>query len=226
MHIVGYVRVSTSKQELSPKAQRDQIVQWCNLQGHELVATFEEQVSGGVEFDDLETRESLMEAIDTLGSGMALVVAKRDRLARDVASAAIIERLAERKGARVLSVDGVNNGDSPEAQLMRTLMDAFAQYERVLIRARIKHALGHKKARGERVGSVPYGKRVSEDGKTLVPSDQDKRLISRVKRLHKAGISIRSIAEKVTSEGYTSRTRAPLSKSSVARLLRSYNRGK
>ncbi len=221
MQIVGYVRVSTSKQELSPQAQRDQIAQWCTLQGHKLVATFQEQVSGGVEFDDLDKREALMEALDALESDMALIVAKRDRLARDVASAAIIERLAERKGARVLSVDGVNNGDSPEAQLMRTLMDAFAQYERALIQARIKHALSHKKARGERVGSVPYGKQVAEDGKMLVPSAQDKKLISRVKRLHKAGMSIRSIAEKVTSEGYTSRTRAPLSKSSVARLLRS-----
>ncbi len=61
---------------------------------------------------------------------------------------------------------------------------------------------------------------MSEDGKTLVPSDQDKRLISRVKRLHKAGISIRSIAEKVSEEGSTSRTGAALSKSSVGRLLR------
>jgi hypothetical protein len=59
-----------------------------------------------------------------------------------VASAAITKRLAERKGARVLAVDGVNNGDSPEAQLMRTLIDAFAQYERALIRSRIVQALG------------------------------------------------------------------------------------
>ena len=125
--------MSTSKQEIGPKAQRDQIELWCTRQGFELVQTFEEKVSGGVEFDDLDKREALMAAIEALESGMALEVAKR-------------------RGARVLAVDGVNNEDSPEAQLMRTLIDAFAQYERALIRSRIVQALGHKKAKGERVG--------------------------------------------------------------------------
>ena len=220
MKIIGYVRVSTSRQELSPKAQRDHIEQWCERQGYELVETFEEKVSGGVEFDDLDQREALMAAIDALQAGMALVVAKRDRLARNVASAAIIERLAERKGARVLAVDGVNNEDSPEAQLMRTLIDAFAQYERALIRSRIKLALGHKKTKGERVGSVPYGKQVAEDGKRLVESERDKRLLARLRRLRRSGMSLRAIAEKATAEGYRSRSGAALSKSTVARLLR------
>ena len=220
MKIIGYVRVSTSRQELSPKAQRDHIEQWCARHGYELVETFEEKISGGVEFDDLDQREALMAAIDALSAGMALVVAKRDRLARNVASAAIIERLAERKGARVLAVDGVNNEDSPEAQLMRTLIDAFAQYERALIRSRIKLALGHKMAKGERVGSVPYGKQVAEDGKTLVESERDKRLLARLRRLRRGGMSLRAIAEKATAEGYRSRSGAALSKSTVARLLR------
>jgi integrase len=39
----------------------------------------------------------------------------------------------------VLAVHGVNNEDSPEAQLIRTL-----------IRSRIVQTLGHKKAKGER----------------------------------------------------------------------------
>lgn len=47
LQIIGYVRVSTSKQELSPKAQQDQIGQWCARQGYDLVETFEEKVSGG-----------------------------------------------------------------------------------------------------------------------------------------------------------------------------------
>jgi DNA invertase Pin-like site-specific DNA recombinase len=220
LNVIAYLRVSTSKQELSPKAQRDHIEQWCRRQGYELVATFEEKVSGGVEFDDLDKREALMAAIEALESGMALVVAKRDRLARNVASAAIIERLAERRGARVLAVDGVNNEDSPEAQLMRTLIDAFAQYERALIRSRIVQALGHKKAKGERVGGVPYGKQVAADGKTLVPSERDQKLVARIRRLHRSGISVRAIAAKVTQEGYRSRSGAALSKSTVGRLLR------
>jgi hypothetical protein len=104
----------------------------------------------------------------------------------------------------VLAVDGVNNEDSPEAQLMRTLIDAFAQYERALIHSRIVQALGHKKAKGERVGGVPYEKQVADDGKTLVPSERDKKLVARIRLLHRGGMSVRQIAEKVTAEGYRS----------------------
>jgi DNA invertase Pin-like site-specific DNA recombinase len=66
LKIIGYIRVSTSKQEIGPKAQRDQIERWCARQGFELVQTFEEKVSGGVEFDDLDKREALMAAIEAL----------------------------------------------------------------------------------------------------------------------------------------------------------------
>jgi hypothetical protein len=46
-----------------------------------------------------------------LGAGV-LVVAKRDRLARDVYVAATIERAVASGGARVVSADGTANGDA------------------------------------------------------------------------------------------------------------------
>ncbi len=84
-----------------------------------------------------------------------LVIAKRDRLARDVAvrddeRAAKVRR--EGPGA-----DGTANGDSPADAFMRTMLDGAAAYERALIRARTKAALAAKRARGERAGAVPYG---------------------------------------------------------------------
>jgi len=67
---------------------------------------------------------------------------------------------------------------------------------------------------------VPYGKAVAEDGKTLVPSERDQKLVAWIRRLHRGGMSVRAIAAKVTAEGYRSRTGAAVSKSTVARLLR------
>ena len=43
---------------------------------------------------------------DALGKGDVLIVAKRDRLGRDVLNVAMFERLAERKGARIVSAAG------------------------------------------------------------------------------------------------------------------------
>jgi len=64
---------------------------------------------------------------------------------------------------------GVGNGNGPEAQLMRTMIDAFAAYERALIRARTKAALAAKAARGERTSlHAPYGWRVGGEDLTDV----------------------------------------------------------
>jgi hypothetical protein len=49
------------------------------------------------------------------------LVAKRDRIARDVLLAGDIERAVEKAGARVVSASGEGNGDSPADVFMRGL---------------------------------------------------------------------------------------------------------
>ena len=133
---IGYARASTSRQDLSPGAQRAAVEAWAAARGVTVVAWFEDLgISGGAELDK---RPGLLGAIDALrthGAG-ALVVARRDRLARDVLVNAMVERLCERVGARVQSADGAGNGAGPEAALMRNIVAAFSAYERMLIRAR------------------------------------------------------------------------------------------
>jgi DNA invertase Pin-like site-specific DNA recombinase len=155
---IGYSRVSTDDQTLSVDAQRARLESWCAERRIELVAVHEDiGISGGA---DLDKRPALMAALDALEPGMVLVAVKRDRIARDAMNAAMIERLAERAGAQVLTCDGAGEGDSPEAKLMRTMIDAFVEYERAIIRARTKVAMGHKRNRDERIRAIsPLGKR-------------------------------------------------------------------
>lgn len=40
---------------------------------------------------------------------------------------------------------------------MRRIVDAFVEYERLVIRARTRAALTVKRSRGERIGGIPYG---------------------------------------------------------------------
>ncbi len=65
---------------------------------------------------------------------------------------------------------------------------------------------------------LAYG--VSVERENQLPSLRDKQLIARIKRLHRGGMHVRQIATKVTAEGHRSRSGAPMSKSTVARLLR------
>jgi len=99
-----------------------------------------------------------------------------------------------------VAADGTANGDSPESQLMRRMIDAFAEYERALIRSRIKAALNVKQSKGERTGQVPYGYILSGDGISLEEDPKEQKVIMRVQKLRDKGLSIRAIAEKLNME--------------------------
>ncbi|MCC6811734.1 MAG: recombinase family protein [Deltaproteobacteria bacterium] len=218
---VAYLRVSTSKQELGPEAQREAIQKWAAQSGVTIAAWHEDRgVSGGAELDD---RPALMAAIDALEDAQAgvLVVAKRDRLARDVVKAAMIEALAEKAGARVLSAAGEGGDDAndPASMMMRGIIDVFAQYERALIRSRTRAALAMKKARGERTGTVRFGYHVAADGKTLERDDAEQAVIERARALRAGGVSIRGIVAALATEGVQSRKGTPIGKATIQRLL-------
>lgn len=199
MRAVGYIRVSTDEQANGPKAQRDALEAWCSRNGVELAVVHEDLgVSGAAALDK---RPGLLAALDELERGDVLVMAKRDRLARDVLVSATVERLVERAGARLVSADGAGEGDGPEAVLMRRMVDAFAEYERALIRGRTRAALAAKRARGERVGAPRIGERVAADGVRVEPDPREAEVVALVGELRAAGWSIRDIADELTERG-------------------------
>ena len=128
-------------------------------------------------------------------------MAKWDRLARDIMVAAMVERMVERVGARIVSADGVGVGDGPEAALMRAMVQAFAAYERALIRARTSAALRALRAKGQRAGEVPMGYRLAEDGKGLLEDAGEIEAIDQARKLRAEGLSYRRIAAEMEQRG-------------------------
>lgn len=202
---VAYLRVSTDEQHLGPVAQREAIEAWAKVRRVRVAEWCEDKgVSGGAELDK---RPALMEALAALreqGAGL-LVVAKRDRLARDVMKAAMAEQLAAEAGARVVSADGVGEGAEPEDALLRTIVDAFAQYERARIRARVVAAMRVKKQRGEFLGEAPIGTR--RDGALLAINESEAEAVERIGALRAEGLSIRAIAAHLNRDGPSPRGR-------------------
>ena len=201
---VAYLRVSTEEQNLGPEAQRDEIGAWAKREGVEVVAWHEDRLSGAT---PAEKREGFLTALTDLKELEAgiLVAAKRDRLARDVVVAATIERLAEDAGARIITADGVSAEATAEGQLMRTLLDAFAQYERARIRARIRAAMAVKKKRGEFLGEAPLGQARHEDGVHVAKNPAEQAALARIRQLRRRGLTVRAIAEALNAEGVSAR---------------------
>lgn len=218
---IAYLRCSKStEQHLSPAAQRSQIEAFAAREGLVIVAWFcDDGVSGGA---DVTQRPALLSALSDLrvhGAGTLLVL-RRDRLARDTYIALTIERAAAAAGARILAADGAGNGDDPSAVLLRGMLDLFASHERAMIKARTRAALATKKARGERVGTVPYGYSADPEGK-LVPNAAEQGVIACIRELRAAGLSLRAIEAELAKRGIVSRSgQHPLALPTICKLAK------
>ena len=118
MAILAYLRVSTTDQAEAGNglnAQRDACQAWAARQGDTVAAVFEDPgVSGS---KSLEHRPALLELLSGLKRGDVVLVAKRDRVARDVVISAMVEAAVERKGARLVSAAGEGSEDDSPAGL-------------------------------------------------------------------------------------------------------------
>lgn len=221
MRATIYLRVSTDEQGASGAgldAQKAACVAYAESKDAEVTSIHTDMgVSGAA---PLGERPALLEAISFLDDGDILLVGKRDRLARDPIVAAMIEAAVERRGAKVISAAGEGTeGDGPTSILMRRIVDAFAEYERLIIKARTKAALRAKQVKGERTGGVPYGCSVAADGKLLVPIPREMEVIRLARSLRAQGKSLRAISTRLTELGRCSRSGRPFAASQIKRMV-------
>jgi site-specific DNA recombinase len=206
---IGYVRVSTDQQAesgLGLEAQEAAITVAASRLGLGVVRVFVDAgTSGRLAIED---RPVLLDAVATLRRGDVLLVAKRDRLGRDVIAVALIERLVTKRGARIVSAAGEGTeSDDPAALLMRRLIDSFAEYERALIAARTRAALAAKRRRGERASRiVPYGFRLAENAKTIEPEPVEQNALRLIGELRAVGKSLREVADELNARDIRTRS--------------------
>jgi len=235
---VGYLRLSQAEHDesASPDSQirqRTAIEGWAVAQGVEVRSW---QVDVGVSgVMPIAERPGLVAAYGALRAHRAgvLVAASAARFSQDVLVAWLIERAALVEGAIVRTADGSSSGAAVEAPDLtstgapvdgawtRGALDLARAYERVAARSRTRAALAAKRARGERIGALPYGYRLAADGLHLEVDDLEQAVVAMVHELSNAGLSQRAIVASLAERGVVGRTGAPLQQTQVARLLRS-----
>lgn len=135
-NIIAYMRVSTKRQGLGLDAQRETITAYAAAHGCRIIAEYSEKESG----KETLNRPALQDAIKhAISMKATLVVAKLDRLSRDVAD---IFSLKKRKG---LSIE-ICDMDASDT-MMLGIFATLAQKERELISERTKAVHAAKKAR-------------------------------------------------------------------------------
>jgi len=198
--LVGYYRVSTQKQGksgLGLEAQREAVARFAKAHDLEIVAEFTE-IETGKGSDALERRPQLAAAIKLLKKEKAaIVVAKLDRLTRDVHFGSGLVA----KGVPVIDVQ------HPHADpFMFNIRLSLAQEERRLISERTKAALAAAKARGVELG----GHRANSDANRAAADARAK--AARKHLVELADRSVREIAKELTA-----RTGQPWSAMAVVR---------
>lgn len=197
---IGYVRVSTEEQAhdgVSMDAQSAKIRAYADLYGIELVEVI---VDAGESAKSLK-RPGLQRALGLLQDGEAdgLLIAKLDRLSRSVVdwNLLINDYFGDKAGKEIWSVADSIDTTTAAGRLVLNVLMSVAQWEREAIGERTKDALQHKKSKGERVGQIPYGFTVSEDGKTLLEIPEQQEVIELMKNLRDEGISFSKIGREM-----------------------------
>lgn len=134
-HTVGYIRVSTFEQNTDRQ-----------LEGIQLDKVFTDKASG----KDIK-RPELEQLIQYVREGDTVVVHSMDRLARNLDDLRQIVQKLTGKGIRIQFVKEsltFTGEDSPMANLMLSVMGAFAEFERALIRERQREGIALAKERG------------------------------------------------------------------------------
>ena len=205
MRAIGYIRVSTDKQAISAfrwKRNREKVRAMAVVQGAELAEIL---VDAGESAKSLDRpgMERLLGLVDAKAVDV-VIIAKLDRLTRSVKDLAELLERFTKHGVTLVSVAESLDTSTAAGRLVLNIMTAVSQWEREAIGERTRDAMRHKRANGERVGTIPFGFRMAEDGRLEEdPAEQD--VLARMRELKAAGRTVREIADELNRQGYTTR---------------------
>ena len=92
-------------------------------------------------------------------------------------------------------------------------------YERDVIRARTKAALAAMKREGKRVGHIPFGYKLADDGIHIVADELEQNILKQMRDLRSDDFSIREIAEEMNKRAAFNRGESLWNHASVHRIL-------
>jgi len=204
---IAYYRVSTNRQGengYGMEAQQIAVGDLLQRLGHTIAGEFVEVESGRK-----SSRPQLAAALSEARKRCALlVVAKLDRLARDVELISSLVKEAERNGFGGLLFADFPDVDptTPEGELFIHQMAAFAQFEARRISQRTKAGLAVAKSRGVKLGGLRGGQAAANEAKKKNATDAAERLRGILSPMAATGASFPAMAKALENAGVKTAT--------------------
>ena len=196
---IGYIRVSTEQQVdegVSLEAQKAKIVAWCKANDYDLANVY---MDAGISGKSMDKRTGLADALKAVNKDMVLVVYSLSRLARSTQDTLSIADGINKAGADLVSLTERIDTTGAMGKMMFTLMAAFNQLERDVTSERTKAALQHKKAKGEKYSTTPFGYEAIEG--RLIEVKAEAQIVANIMQQRQTGSTLVEIATHLNASG-------------------------
>lgn len=207
-NVVAYVRVSTDGQvgedRYGIEAQKEQILKYCHENDMQISDWYIDEGESGVK----ESRPQLDKLLfgDVKNPPVtAVIVAKSDRMARDIKLYYYYMMILEKKGMELISAtEPVVNDETGLGSVYKTLMLFVAEQERKNITARTSAGRQVKASKGGYSGGrAPMGYKVEKGKLVIEPSEVG--VVKRIHELRDANTPLLKIVDIINEEGYRGR---------------------
>ena len=219
-NVIGYIRVSTDGQcgedKFGLDAQREQIIDYCKKNGLEITRwVMDEGESGAKErpgFDDIIYGEISNPPHE------GVVVAKSDRVARDINVYYYYKMMLKKKEMNLISI----SEDFGQFGVFANMLEAFtlcvAEMERDNITKRTSGGRRVKASKGGYSGGrAPMGYKVED--RRLVINEEEARAVRFIFELRAEGYSLPGIVDALNKGGYKTRKGNPFVISTIQSVL-------
>lgn len=181
--IIGYIRVSTDKQDISPDVQRAALIEAAEREGYDLTLIEELSVSAAT----VAKRPKMLAILSELRAGTyaGLMVYTLDRLSRSMEDGTRLLADSQRQGWRIICLNLNVDTASIMGGAMYNMALNFAEVERKQIGKRTRDAMRQKIKEGHHMGrarSLPLA------------------VVEQIVALRQVGHTMKAIAEELNAE--------------------------
>ena len=221
MKAVAYLRVSTDAQANEDKhgldVQRHEINEYAKKNDIEIIEYYIDAGVSGAKMSRPALDKMLKDSESKKYN--LVIVAKLDRVARDTFAQLWIEKELLKYDIEILSVAENMRSTDPAGQLFRTMISAFATFERARINERMTGGRLEKAKTGNYSGGRPaIGYTADKNTKSLAVNADKADAICLVFELKTQGLSFQKIADKLNELGHTTALNKSFSKVQVKRI--------
>lgn len=200
----AYIRVSSDEQtEYSPDSQLKLIRDYAKREGYVIPDEYVYQ-DDGISGKSASKRPAFRLMIATAKESPpfdSIFVWKYSRFARNQEEAIMYKNLLKKRGITVKSISEPSS-DSPFSSLIERIIEWMDEYYLINLSGEVRRGMAEKAARGEAMGTAPFGYTVKD--KSFVPNDHAETVRS-IFAAYANGVPLRAIATDLGAKGIRTR---------------------